>query len=129
MGPPKRIDYVETSGFRNDLRRLLKRFRTLEDDLGIAKVAAIELYHLNDIDNHSVEEIPGFCTAETRICKLKKFTCKSLPNRGCRSGIRIIYAYRTPGPRVDFIQIYFKGDQPCEDRDRIAQYLATVSDQ
>src|SRR3989344_5039268 len=87
------ITYKNTSGFDKDLKRLLKKFRTLEDDIKIAKKNAIELFHLKNIDNHSVEPIPNFCTDELKICKIKKFACKALKGRGVQSGVRIIYAY------------------------------------
>src|SRR3989344_2101827 len=67
------ITYKNTSGFEKDLKKLLKKFRTLEDDIEVAKKNAIELYHLEKIDNNSVEPIPHFCTEELKICKLKKF--------------------------------------------------------
>lgn len=73
MSAPKKIEYVATDVFEKDLKRLLKKFRTLEDDLETAKRNAIELYHLRDIDNRSVFLIPEFCSEQILICKLKKF--------------------------------------------------------
>jgi len=118
------ITYKNTSGFEKDLKKLLKKFRTLEGDIEIAKKNAIELYHLRKIDNASVEPIPNFCTEEVKICKLKKFACKALKGRGVKSGIRIIYAYSVVTNTVDFIEIYFKGEAENEDKERIRQYLA-----
>ena len=50
----------------------------------------------------------------------KKFACKALKGRGVQSGIRVIYAYFVKEDRVEFIEIYFKGDKASEDRHRIA---------
>jgi len=120
------INYKSTSGFEKDLKKLLKKFRTLEDDIEIAKKNAIELYHIGKIDNETIEPIPTFCTEEIKICKVKKFACKSLKGRGVKSGIRIIYAYHTLTKTVDFIEIYFKGESENEDKERIKQYLSKL---
>mgnify|MGYP001592665609 FL=1 len=120
------INYKNTSGFEKDLKKLLKKFRTLEDDIKIAKKNAIELYHLKKIDNDAVEPIPNFCTEELKICKLKKFACKALKGRGVKSGIRITYAFYVKTNSVDFIEIYFKGEKEMEDKERIKLYLASV---
>jgi mRNA-degrading endonuclease RelE of RelBE toxin-antitoxin system len=117
------INYKSTSSFEKDLKKLLKKFRSLEEDIEIAKKNAIELYHIHKIDNNSVEPIPNFCTQELIICKIKKFACKSLRGRGVQSGVRIIYAYYVLNHTVDFIEIYFKGEAENEDKERIKMYL------
>ena len=120
---PKKIEYRETDEFQKDFRRLAKRFRSLSDDLETAKQNAIELFHLRDIDNRSVFPIPDFCSEKVAICKLKKFACKSLKGRGVQSGIRIIYAFYKEKCIVECIEIYFKGDQAVEDKERIKRYM------
>jgi len=120
------ITYKNTSGFDKDLKRLLKKFRTLESDIEIAKTNAIELFHLKNIDNDSVEQIPNFCSDELKICKVKKFACKALKGRGVQSGIRIIYAYHVSTNTIDFIEMYFKGESENEDKEKIKQYLADL---
>jgi hypothetical protein len=118
-----RIDYCETPEFQKDFKKLLKKFKTLEDDFELAKKAAIELYHIQKINNLSVFPMPGFYKEPIQIMKMKKFACKSLGGRGAKSGIRIIYAINSLSYKVDFIEIYFKGDQENEDRERIKAYL------
>lgn len=120
------ITYKSTSGFDKDLKRLLKKFRTLEDDIEVAKRNTIELFHLLKVDNNSVESIPNFCSDELKICKIKKFACKALKGRGVKSGIRVIYAYFVSTNTVDFIEMYFKGESENEDKERIKQYLASI---
>jgi len=39
------------------------------------------------------------------------------------SGIRVIYAFHTASFKVDFIEIYFKGEKENEDFGRIKEYL------
>ncbi len=120
------ISYGQTEEFQKDLKKLLKKYRSLEEDLELAKRAAIELYHLQKINNLSVFPIPGFCTEEILICKIKKFACKTLKGRGSKSGIRVIYAFHVKSVHVDFIEIYFKADQENEDQERIKQYLKSL---
>jgi hypothetical protein len=120
------ITYKSTSGFEKDIKRLLRKFRTLEDDIEVAKKNAIELFHLMKIDNRSVEPIPNFCSDKLKICKIKKFACKALKGRGVQSGIRIIYAYYVLTNTVDFIEMYFKGGSENEDKERIMGYLSDI---
>ena len=117
------ISYSQTEEFRKDFKKLLKKYRSLEQDLELAKIAAIELFHLQKIINLSVFPIPGFCTEEIMVCKIKKFACRALKGRGSKSGIRVIYAFHVKSLKVNFIEIYFKADQEKEDRDRIKRYL------
>ncbi len=123
MEDRKMIKCVTTASFEKDLKKLQKKFRTLEEDLKVAKKNAIELYHIQKIDNESIEPMPGFCNGGILICKIKKFACKALKGRGNKSGIRIIYAYYINKGIVEFIEIYFKGEKENENRERIKEYL------
>src|SRR5579872_5678029 len=103
----KIIKYDEIDFFKKDFKGLKKRFKTLDEDLKTAKKNAIELFHLQNIDNQSVVLIPGLSNEKFQIYKLRKFACKSLKGRGVQSGIRIIYAYALEHGMVMFIEIYF----------------------
>lgn len=127
MTTPTKIEYGATDAFQKDLKRLLKKFRTLAEDLETAKRNAIELYHLKRIDNRSAFPIPDFCTEEIQICKIKKFACKALKGHGVMSGIRVIYAFHTATFKVDFIEIYFKGEKEREDYERNKEYLKNTN--
>ena len=117
------ITYKNTPGFDKDLKKMLKKFRTLEGDIEVVKKNAIELFHLQKIDNNSVELIPSFCNNELKVCKIRKFACKALKGFGVQSGIRIIYTYHVEDNTVDFIEIYLKGESENEDKSRIKEYL------
>ena len=125
---PIKIKYYTTRLFQKNLKRLLKKYRTLEEDLEIAKRNAIELYHLKNINNQSIFQVEGFCSDKILICKIKKFACKALKGRGSRSGIRIIYAFHCQSYKVELIEIYFKGKKENEDQERIKKYLKTHSE-
>jgi mRNA-degrading endonuclease RelE of RelBE toxin-antitoxin system len=121
----KTISYSQSSEFQKDLKALKKRFRSLENDIKVAKKHAIEGFHLEGIDNRSIFELSGFPDQDIKIHKIKKFACKSLKGRGNKSGIRIIYAYLPKKHQIKFIELYFKGDKANEDRARIKEYLKT----
>ena len=125
MTAPTKISYEATDVFQRDLKRLLKKYRTLEEDLETVKRNAIELFHTTNIDNRSIFLIPDFCNEAIMVCKIKKFACKALKGRGAMSGIRVIYAFHVAVSKVEFIEIYFKGEKENEDRERIKEYLKT----
>lgn len=53
-----------------------------------------------------------------------RLACKYLRN----SSLRVIYAYFIHERRVDFIELYFKGDREREDGARINRYLREHQD-
>ena len=117
------FEYFETSLFAKDLKKLLKRFRTLNEDLEILKNNQIELLHVHHIDNQGTFEIRGFENPLYLIYKIEKFTCMSLKGRGCDSGLRLIYAINKNKNSVYLLEIYFKGDKKNEDASRIVDFL------
>jgi len=120
------IIYKQTKEFEQDLKKLLKKFPSLIEDIKIAKSFTIELFHLQKLNKQAIFLIPNFCSDELKICKIKKFACKALKGCGVQSGIRVIYAYYVLTNIVDFIEIYFKGESENEDKERIKQYLAGI---
>ena len=116
------LKYQNTSQFDKDFKKLLKKFRTLDVDFENLKKYSIELYYLNNIDNNSIFLIPDFCSEKIQICKIKKIACKSLKGRGSQSGLRIIYAYFIKTNTIEFIEIYFKGNQTNHNKGRILKY-------
>ncbi len=110
--------------FEKDMRKLLKRFKTLEDDLEIFIKNELNLYHKIRIDNKGVFQVPGLMIESPKIYKAKKFACRSLKGKGVQSGIRVIYAYFENQDKIELIEIYYKGDKENEDRERISKYYA-----
>lgn len=105
--------------FEKDLKRLLKRFKTLEDDLDIFIRSELKLYHKLGIDNRGIFQITGLPSQNPKVYKAKKFACRSLKGKGVHSGIRVIYAHSEAEDRIELIEIYFKGDKEKEERERI----------
>lgn len=108
--------------FEKDMRKLLKKFKTLEEDLKIFIEKELNLYHKLNKDNKGVFPIPGLQIEYPKIYKGKKFACKSLKGKGVQSGIRVIYAYFEKEDKIELIEIYYKGDKENEDRKRVIKY-------
>jgi mRNA-degrading endonuclease RelE of RelBE toxin-antitoxin system len=108
--------------FEKDSKKLSKRFRTLEEDFKTFVDTQLNLFHKQGIDNKGVLPISGLGIPNPKIYKARKFACRSLKGRGVDSGIRVIYAYWEEKDKLEFIEIYFKGDKENEDRERILMH-------
>ena len=105
--------------FEKDLKKLSKKFRTLEDDLQTFIQKQLNLYHKLHIDNKGIFPISDLGIIYPKIFKAKKFACRSLKGKGVTSGIRVIYAYFVQEDVIELLEIYYKGEKENEDRNRI----------
>lgn len=109
------MTFDELVEFKKDLKSLLKKYRTLSDDLDVVK-QVLEV---------TPQEKPPFSFRldnlglETCIIKVKKIACKSLKGRGVNSGLRLIYAHFEEEQKITFIELYHKNDKENEDKQRI----------
>ena len=109
------MNFNELSEFKRDLKKLLKKYRSLKEDLEVVK----------KVLDFSPSERPPFSFRidnlglETCIIKVKKIACKSIKGRGVNSGLRLVYAHFQEEKRIVFIEIYHKNDKENEDRQRI----------
>ena len=120
------IQYIETIWFKKDLKKLIKRFRTLKDDLKVLQINQIELLHLFEIDNGGTFELKGYENPNYIIYKIKKIACKSLKGKGMKSGLRLIYAFNQKLFQISLLEIYYKGDKENEDYNRIKKFLLKI---
>lgn len=119
-----KIKFERHDRFEKQIKKLIRKYRSLEEDLEIAKKFAIEAFHLEKINNEAVWLIPKFDKKIVQIYKLKKFSCKALKGKGNRSGIRIIYAFYPEKFEVEFLEIYFKERSDSDmDYEFVAKYL------
>jgi len=107
--------FEKLTEFQKDLKYLLKKYRTLNDDLDVVK----------QVLTTAPDERPPFSfridnlTLETCVIKVKKIACKSLKGRGVNSGLRLIYAYFKDQEKIIFVELYHKNDKESEDKQRI----------
>lgn len=107
------IKYSELPEFEKDFKRLLKKYPSLKRDLELRKSVLKEFPKgRSEID---VAQIPGL-KIKSKIYKARLF-CNSLK----RDSLRIIYCYDEEIALITMIEIYFKGEQVVENRDRILQ--------
>ena len=104
----KKINYRNHDRFEKQIKKLIKKYPSLNEDLEIAKKYAIEAFHHEKINNEAIWLVPKFDKKIIQIYKLKKFSCKALKGKGNRSGIRIIYAFYPEKFAIEFLEIYFK---------------------
>ena len=117
-----KMNFKSTTEFQKDLKRLSKKFRSLDGDLVEFKKVLNEAplgigKHFNVITK----------TDHLYIVKAR-FFCKSLKKKD----LRVVYAYIENHQiiemvGIDFIELYFKGDKKNEDRERIKKYLKNFS--
>lgn len=117
-------DVVECPEFQKDLKKLLKKYLSLSEDLETFKNTALKAFHKLGQENLGIVQVPGLGLEYPKVYKAVKFACKSLKGRGAASGIRIVYAHYPSEDKILFIEMYFKADQENEDRERIQQVLS-----
>jgi mRNA-degrading endonuclease YafQ of YafQ-DinJ toxin-antitoxin module len=108
--------------FDKDLKKLKKRFMTIEGDLDTLIKTELALYHKLGIDNNGIFEIADLNIPNPKIYKVKKFACRSLKDKGVKTGLRLIYAHYEDKNIVELEEIYYKGDKENEDRERIYKH-------
>ena len=111
------MNFDELAEFQKDLKALLKKYRTLNEDLNVVKKVLEVMPDQRPpfsfrIDNSGVE---------TCIIKVKKIACKALKGKGVNSGLRLVYAYFPDKNKITFIELYHKIDKENEDRKRIEE--------
>ena len=116
-------DISHVAEFEKDLKKLARRFTSLEEDLQVFIKVAMNMFHKQNIDSRAILQISDLGIHSPKIYKAKKFACKALKGKGAQSGIRVIYAYHQDEDRVEFVEIYYKGDKENEDRKRIMKYF------
>ena len=107
--------FDELAEFKKDLKTLLKRYRTLKDDISVVKMVLEVLPDERPPFSFRIDNLG----LETCIIKVKKIACKALKGKGVNSGLRLIYAYFPEEQKIIFIELYHKNDKENEDKQRI----------
>ena len=110
------MNFDETDEFSKDFKRLSKKYKPLSDDLLEFK-KVVSKFPLGT-SKHFIVLIAKETIKIIKGC----FFCRYLKG----SSLRIIYAYCEKKHGVEFIQLYLKGDNENEDRERIKNYLCNI---
>jgi hypothetical protein len=107
------MNFNEIHEFQKDCKRLQKKYLSLKSDISEFQsvVSAVPLGNSKHFNVITQED-------SIYIVKARLF-CRYLKG----SSMRIIYAFHAEEEKIEFIELYFKGDKENEDRGRIEEYL------
>jgi len=109
------MTFEELSEFKKDVKSLLKKYRTLNDDLDIVKQVLATVPEERPPFSFRIDDLG----LETCVIKVRKIACKALKGRGVNSGLRLIYAHYESETKIVFVELYHKNDKENEDKQRI----------
>lgn len=108
------MEYAELPEFSSELKRLRKKYRSLNDDVAELKILLPKLT-LRTAGKHW-----NCVHREERVAIYKiRLACRYLR----ATTMRVIYAHHTEPARIVFIELYYKGEKELEDKQRIEDYL------
>ena len=101
------MTFDELTEFKKDLKSLLKKYRTLNDDLDVVKQVLAIAPDARPPFSFRIDNLG----LESCVIKVKKIACKALKGRGVNSGLRLIYAYFESEAKIVFVELYHKNDK------------------
>lgn len=110
------MNFNELPEFSKECKRLAKKYKSLSSDLREFR-SVVSVVPLGNSKHFNIVSQ----TDSVKIIKARLF-CRYLKG----SSLRVIYAYIEKRKKIDFIEMYFKGNRKNEDRERIKQYLKSV---
>ena len=111
------IRYEETNEFKKEFKVLNKKYKSLPKDLKILKKVLDIFPNGNSNTKFSVlTKHSHYTVIKTRL------SCSALR----KSSLRIVYAYSSKENKIEFIELYYKGDKENEDKKRIKNYLSST---
>ena len=113
---------VRLPGFEREMKKLLKKYRTLEEDLENLINSALYPYHKMDLSYGGIFPVSYLNIGQHNYYKVTQIACRSLRGRGKRSGLRLIYAFYEETDTVELIEIYHKSNKDNENRERILNH-------
>lgn len=111
--------FEELDEYKKDLKQLLKKYRTLVDDIDIVK----KVLEINPDERPPFSYRISDLGLTTCVIKVKKIACRALKGRGVNSGLRLIYAWFEVEQKIVMIELYHKNEKENEDRGRIKKHF------
>jgi hypothetical protein len=107
--------------FVKDLKRLLKKYPSLTEDLVTFEKVLLLAHDNPDLQPESMGFYPlSVHGLEAENCFIaKRFACKSLRGSGSQSGIWVVYRIDRKCIRLLYIEIFHKSEKPLPDFERI----------
>lgn len=108
------MTFDELPEFKREFRRFAKKYKSLSGDIEQFR-NVVSAAPLGNGGKHFNTLFQG-----GHVCVIKaRLSCRYLKG----SSLRIVYAYAEGEERVDFIELYYKGDKENEDKGRVDRYL------
>ena len=107
------MNFDELPEFRKERKRLARKYRSLSEDLQVFQ-KVVSVVPLGNSKHFAVIAQ----NERVRIVKARLF-CRYLKG----SSLRVIYSYFEQEQRIECIEIYDKGNQENEDRERVRAYV------
>ncbi|MEN8236163.1 MAG: hypothetical protein ABFQ95_01220 [Pseudomonadota bacterium] len=118
----KELTIERSDLFKKEFKKLIKKYKNLEKDLGTFVNAQLSMFHIHEMDNGGIVQIPLTKIHNPLFFKARKFRSRDFPKSGVQSGFRIIYAFHPKEIRVELIEIYHKSNKPNHDEKRIKSH-------
>lgn len=109
------MQFAEVPEFSKDFKKLYKKYKSLQDDLELRK-KVLALFPTGRGDD--VDQIPAL-KIKSKIFKAR-LMCRTLK----RDSLRLIYCCEEEMQKITLIEVYFKGSQVIENRERIFKYFS-----
>jgi len=109
-------NFKKTPEFEKEFRRLLKKFRSLEQDLSDFE-EVLQEYPTGIGSKFAIIHDEG----KVKVVKAR-LACRTLHN----SSLRVIYAWHEKMVTFVYIELYPKNEKENEDRGRIKRYLKST---
>lgn len=113
------MKFTYQSEFEKDLKRLLKRYISLNEDL-IKIMSILEVYP-NARPPFSF--LIYFKSNTVSVIKIKKIACLSLRGKGVNTGLRLIYILNQESNTIELIELYHKNEKANEDQKRFLHLM------
>jgi hypothetical protein len=111
-----KTSFNELPEFSREFKRFFKKYKSLSNDLEEFK-RVIDVVPLGNSKHFNV------ITKNEQYASVKaRLFCRYLKG----SSLRIIYAFHHQSCKVDFIELYFKGEKANEDCERIKEYIKNL---
>jgi len=111
--------FDELPEYQKDIKRLNKKYPTIEADINILKLILVKKPYENPPKSYRINGLK----TESYIIKYKKIASQSFKGKGANSGFRLIYSYNNNEEKITLIEIYHKSEKENEDRERIFKHF------
>jgi mRNA-degrading endonuclease RelE of RelBE toxin-antitoxin system len=120
------LEYIYCDEFEKDLEKLAKRYRTIHKDFELFKIHTLDCHGSEEWKNLGIPKVTGGCGNYFNTYKVRNFRCISLKQKGCRSGIRIIFIHIPLNNKVYFVEMYCKNDSENNDSARLQRIIQKI---